>query len=140
MAMATGLTIAQRVMVGSLGLPFAFVALAGRELWKDGPLGVELSMVAQALQAFAWTSPSLYYNFACGLQGGIWVGPRILAPFGYLGSTLSINVGDEPRATALGVNLLAITLYVALWLSDRKTEYPPPAPLRPVASDPPEQP
>lgn len=113
-AAASGLSLLQRLIIGSIGIPFALCAYAGRELWFDLPRGYPLSILVQALQIPAWSSPSLFYLFHCGAQVGVWIGKAGLAPMWGLGSRFTFILVEQPRGDALGLNFLAIAALAVL--------------------------
>jgi|SRR5215204_1359754 len=117
-AAASGLSLLQRLIIGSIGIPFALCAYAGRELWFDLPRGYPLSVLVQALQIFAWSSPSVFYIFYCGAQAGVWIGNTGLTPMWGLGSRFTLVLVEHPRGEAVGLNVLAIAA-LALLVIDR---------------------
>ncbi|MFL5448794.1 MAG: hypothetical protein ACJ8AX_09615 [Gemmatimonadales bacterium] len=119
-AAASGLSLLQRLIIGSIGIPFALCAYAGRELWFDLPRGYPLSLLVQALQIPAWSSASMLYLFHCGAQYGVWIGKTGMAPMWGLGSRFTLVLMDHPRGEALGLNFLAIVALVVLVI-DRVT-------------------
>lgn len=127
MALASGsatgpnLNLLQRIFTGSLGIPFALCAYAGRDLWLDRPRGYLLSVVVQAAQLFAWSSHGVLYVFHCGAQLGVWLGKTAVAPLWGLGSRLTLNVLQWPRGEAVGINFLALfTLGYLVWAMARQ--------------------
>jgi len=117
-AVASGLSLLQRLIIGSMGIPFALCAYAGRELWFDLPRGYPLSILVQALQIPAWSSPSLFYIFHCGAQAGVWIGNTGLVPMWGLGSRFTLVLVEHPWAEAVGLNFLAVAA-LALLVIDR---------------------
>src|SRR3954452_8085727 len=117
-AAASGLSLLQRLIIGSAGIPFALCAYAGRELWFDLPRGYPLSLLVQALQVPAWSSSSVLYVFHCGAQLGVWIGKGGFAPMWALGSRYTLVVLEQPRGEALGVNFLAVAA-MGMLLIDR---------------------
>src|SRR6187549_2181202 len=113
-AAASGLSLLQRLIIGSIGVPFALCAYAGRELWFDLPRGYPLSVLVQALQIPAWSSASMLYLFHCGAQFGVWIGKTGLAPMWGLGSRFTLVLVEHPRGEALGLNFLAIAALAGL--------------------------
>ena len=113
-AAASGLSLLQRLIIGSIGIPFALCAYAGRELWFDLPRGYPLSVLVQALQIPAWSSASMLYLFHCGAQLGVWIGKTGLAPMWGLGSRVTFILAEHPRGEALGLNFLAIAALAGL--------------------------
>src|SRR3954464_6680395 len=107
-AAGSGRGLLQRVLIGSIAIPFALCAYAGRELWFDLPRGYPLSLLVQALQIPAWSSASVLYLFHCGAQLGMWIGKAGLAPMWGLGSRFTLVLMDQPRGEAVGLNFLAI--------------------------------
>ena len=128
-AMGEGLSLRQRVIFSSFGIPFALSAYAGRALWRDEVRGYWLSILVQALQVPAWSSPSALYTFYSGLQLGAWIGRRDFAPLAGIGSHLSLGWAQEARGEAFGINVLALVLLWQLWLGclDLRTPTPPPS-------------
>jgi hypothetical protein len=127
MALASGsavgsrLNLLDRIFTGSLGIPFALCAVAGRDLWLDRPRGYLLSVLVQAAQLFAWSSPNVLYVFHCGAQLGVWLGKAAVAPLWGLGSRLTLNVIEWPRGEAVGINFLALaTLGYLIWATARR--------------------
>jgi hypothetical protein len=108
LAMGEGLILAQRIMVSSIGVPFALAAYAGRALWLDQDKGYWLSMAVQAAQVPAWSSPAALYVFYCGGQLGAWFGRTTLAPRLGLGSHLTLSWSHQARGVAFGLNFLAL--------------------------------
>ena len=119
-AAASSLSLLQRLIIGSMGIPFALCAYAGRELWFDLPRGYPLSVLVQALQIPAWSSASLFYIFHCGAQVGVWIGNTGLTPMWGLGSRFTLVLIEHPGGQALGLNFLAIAA-LALLVIDRMT-------------------
>jgi hypothetical protein len=122
-AAAPGLSIFHRVLVGLLGLPFALSVYAGRALWLGESRGYLLSMLVQAAQVFAWSSPYVLYMFFCGAQLGAWFGTGGVTLLWGLGSRFTLNVVAYPRAEGIGVNLLALWALGHLtvgWLGTRR--------------------
>jgi hypothetical protein len=113
-AAAPGLSLLQRLIIGSMGIPFALCAYAGRELWFDLPRGYPLSILVQALQIPAWSSPSLFYIFHCGAQAGVWIGHTGLVPMWGLGSRFTLVLVEHPWAEAVGLNFLAVAALAVL--------------------------
>jgi hypothetical protein len=113
-AAAPGLSLIQRLIIGSMGIPFALCAYAGRELWFDLPCGYPLSVLVQALQIPAWSSASLFYIFHCGAQVGLWIGNTGLTPMWGLGSRFTLVLIEQPAGQTLGLNFVAIAALVVL--------------------------
>ena len=113
-AAASGLSLLQRLIIGSIGIPFALCAYAGRELWFDLPRGYPLSLLVQALQIPAYSSASMLYLFHCGAQFGVWIGKTGLAPMWGLGSRSTLELMNHPRGEAVGLNFLAMVALAAL--------------------------
>ena len=127
LAMGGGLTLTQRIMVSTLGVPFALAAYAGRALWLDQDKGYWLSMAVQAAQIPAWSSPGALYVFYCGGQLGAWFGRSTLAPMLGLGSHLTLSWSDQARGDAFGLNFLALWAFWQLargWMVGQATESP----------------
>ena len=121
-AAASGLSLLQRLLIGSIGIPFALCAYAGRELWFDLPRGYPLSILVQALQIPAYSSGSMLYVFYCGAQFGVWIGKTGLASMWGLGSRYTLAWMDQPRGEAVGLNFLAMVALAALvieWVASR---------------------
>ena len=112
-AAGPGLSLLQRLIIGSMGIPFALCAYAGRELWFDLPRGYPLSVLVQALQIPAWSSASLFYIFHCGAQVGVWIGNTGLTPMWGLGSRFTLVI-EHHGGQAVGLNFLAIAALVLL--------------------------
>jgi len=127
LTMAEGLNLRQRLVVSAIGIPFALCAYAGRALWRDEVRGYWLSILVQALQVPAWSSPTALYTFYCGLKLGVWIGPGGFAPIAGVGSNLSLSWASRPYQEAIGINVLALLLLVQLWLGclDLRTSPPP---------------
>ena len=123
-ALASGLSLLQRLIIGSIGIPFALCAYAGRELWFDLPRGYPLSLLVQVMQIPAWSSASMLYLFHCGAQFGIWIGRSGLAPMWGLGSRFTLVLMDQPRGEALGINFLAIAMLAVLVVERVATRSP----------------
>jgi hypothetical protein len=117
-AAGPGLSLVQRLIIGSMGIPFALCAYAGRELWFDLPRGYPLSVLVQALQIPAWSSASLFYIFYCGAQVGVWIGNTGLAPMWGLGSRFTLVLIEHSGGQAVGINVLAVAV-LALLVVDR---------------------
>jgi hypothetical protein len=113
-AAGPGLSLLQRLIIGSMGIPFALCAYAGRELWFDLPRGYPLSVLVQALQIPAWSSASLFYIFHCGAQVGVWIGNTGLTPMWGLGSRFTLVLIEQPAGQTVGLNFLAIAALVLL--------------------------
>ncbi len=113
-AAASGLSLLQRLIIGSAGIPFALCAYAGRELWFDLPRGYPLSLLVQALQIPAWSSASVLYLFYCGAQFGVWIGKTGLVPMWGLGSRYTLVLMAQPRGEAVGLNFLAVAALAVL--------------------------
>jgi hypothetical protein len=113
-AAASGLSLLQRLLIGSIAIPFALCAYAGRELWFDLPRGYPLSILVQALQIPAYSSGSMLYVFYCGAQFGVWIGKTGLASMWGLGSRYTLAWMDQPRGEAVGLNFLAMAALAAL--------------------------
>ena len=113
-AAASGLSLLQRVIIGSIGIPFALCAYAGRELWFDLPRGYPLSLLVQALQLPAYSTASMLYLFHCGAQFGVWIGKTGLAPMWGLGTRFTLELMDHPRGEAVGLNFLAMAALAVL--------------------------
>jgi hypothetical protein len=124
---AGGLRLWHRFLLGLTGLVFVLCAYAGRELWRNQPRGYALSMVVQAGQVVAWSSPQALYVFYCGASLGAWYGSTTLAPMAGIGSHLTASWATEPRAEAFGLNFLALWALWQLtrrWQSNRGTAKP----------------
>ena len=116
LSMAQGLALRHRVLFGLIGIPFALCAYAGRELWRGERRGYVLSMLVQAAQIPAWTSPGALYVFYCGGQLGLWFGTNTLAPMAGIGSHLTVSWATTPRGEAFGLNFLALWAFWQLLL------------------------
>ena len=109
-AAGPGLSILPRILTGVIGIPFGLCAYAGRSLWLNEPRGYFLSILVQAAQVPAWSSPSVFYIFYCGAQLGAWFGEAGIVPLWGLGSRFTLYWIEAPRGEAVGLNFVALLL------------------------------
>jgi hypothetical protein len=61
-------------------------------------------------------SPLLGYTFSAGLFGGVWLqfAPAKINFLGWMGSRFELSI-NQPKPVAIGVNVVALLISVALW-------------------------
>lgn len=102
-----------------VGFLFLFGIVAGLALVERPQLGAALSAVYQALQIPVLSSPLLIYEFLSGLQLGVcWTEGRP-AFFVEYGARFALQLSMRTAPWSIGVNMLALALFVYLLLQLR---------------------
>lgn len=102
-----------------VGFLFLFGIVAGLALVEKPQLGAALSAVYQALQIPVISSPLLTYEFFSGLQLGVGLAKGGLAFFVEYGARFALQLSMSAAPWSIGVNILALVLFVYLLLQLR---------------------
>ncbi|MFZ2146513.1 MAG: hypothetical protein WAV28_04765 [Sedimentisphaerales bacterium] len=95
---------------------FLFGIVAGLALVEKPQLGAALSAVYQALQIPVISSSLLTYEFFSGLQLGVGLAKGRLAFFIEYGARFALQFSMSAAPWSIGVNILALVLFVYLLL------------------------
>lgn len=91
------------------------VAFAGVLLWRNKPLGLTLSILAQSLNLISFDILKLAYRFTgivdffIYLRSGEGIGVN-----GYVGGRYALTIYDKAGATMVGINIIAVILLIIL--------------------------
>lgn len=95
--------------------------LAGLFLWKSSKHGIILSLISQGMQIPQFIILGLSYMFASGLKLAVLTDTKNIVFQGYLGSTFNITyyAGDTPFL--IGLNLVAVVIFIYLLTQLKRT-------------------
>lgn len=109
-------TIGTTVIKNALFLTlYLGVAFAGVLLWKNKPIGLTLSILAQSLHLISFDILKLAYRFTGLIDFFVYFRSGEGIGFnGYFGGRYAFTIFEEAAASMFGVNVVAIILLVIL--------------------------